>query len=119
MEGHSQTRRAMERTLLIAVAAEVLVGRIIVKGLEKKPQIIRGVPQKVTPPDWFVAIDYLALFLLYFVTVVGVLTLVVGRLEHAQAAKRDGRAWVELVPAGIFTLALAAEIGRASCRERV
>lgn len=110
MEGHSQTRRAMERTLLIAVAAEALVGRIIVKGLEKKPQIIRGVPQKVTPPDWFVAIDYLALFLLYFVTVVGVLTLVVGRLEHAQAARRDGRARVELVPAGIFTLVLAAAV---------
>lgn len=110
MEGHSQTRRAMERTLLIAVAAEALVGRIIVKGLEKKPQIIRGVPQKLVPPGWYVALDYLALFLLYFVTVVGVLTLVVGRLEHAGAARRDGRARVELVPAGIFTLALAAAV---------
>ena len=110
MEGHSQTRRAMERTLLIAVAAEALVGRIIVKGLEKKPQIIRGVPQKLVPPGWYVALDYLALFLLYFVTVVGVLTLVVGRLEHARAARRDGGARVELVPAGIFTLALAAAV---------
>lgn len=110
MEGHSQTRRAMERTLLIAVAAEALVGRVIVKGLEKKPQIIRGVPQKLVPPGWYVALDYLALFLLYFVTVVGVLTLVVGRLEHAQRARRDGQARLELIPAGIFTLALAAAV---------
>ncbi|MEZ4402618.1 MAG: hypothetical protein R3B06_21520 [Kofleriaceae bacterium] len=68
---------------------EALVGRVIVKGLEKKPQMIKGVPQKLVPPTWFVALDYAALFLLYFATVLGVLTLVVGRLE-ARAGRPTG-----------------------------
>ncbi|MBK9032627.1 MAG: hypothetical protein IPL61_15165 [Myxococcales bacterium] len=111
MDALSQTRRAMERTLLLAVSVEALVGRVIVKGLEKKPQIIKGVPEKVVPPGWYVALDYLALFLLYFVTVVGVLTLVVGRLEARARWSRASnveRAMVTIM--GVFTLALAAAV---------
>ena len=111
MDVLSQTRRAMERTLLFAVAVEALVGRVIVKGLEKKPQVVKGVPEKLVPPAWFVALDYLALFLLYFVTVVGVLALVIGRLEvRARWAQASVGARALLVASGVFTLGLAAAV---------
>lgn len=76
-----ETRRLLERTLLLVVAAEAILGRLVVKGLEKKPHVVKGVPETIVPPTWFVLADYLALFLLYFATVLAVLTLVVGRLE--------------------------------------
>jgi len=68
----------MERTLLLVVAAEAILGRLIVKGIEKKPQVVKGVPQTIVPTHWFVALDYAALFLLYFATMLAVMTLVVG-----------------------------------------
>ena len=111
MDALSQTRRAMERTLLIAVTVEALFGRVIVKGLEKKPQLVRGVPEKLVPPPWFVALDYVALFLLYFVTVAGVLTLVVGRLEARSRSVEGGVGGIaQLAIGGVCTLVLAASV---------
>ena len=110
MEALSQTRRAMERTLLIAVTVEALLGRVIVKGLEKKPQVVRGVPEKLVPPAWYVALDYVALFLLYFVTVAGVLTLVVGRLEARSRSAGGISGTLQLAIGGVCTLVLAAAV---------
>lgn len=111
MDALSQTRRAMERTLLIAVTVEALFGRVIVKGLEKKPQLVRGIPEKLVPPPWFVALDYVALFLLYFVTVAGVLTLVVGRLEARSRSVEGGVGGIaQLAIGGMCTLVLAASV---------
>lgn len=81
MDVYPRTRQAMERTLLVVVALEAFLGRFLLKGIEL-PGTARYAPGKpVPPPAWYVALDYLALFLLYFATVLGVLTLVVGRLE--------------------------------------
>jgi len=78
----------MERTLLLAVSAEAILGRLIVKGLEQKPQIVKGVPEKLVPPGWFVALDYAALFLLYFATMLSLITLVVVGLDARKDATR-------------------------------
>src|SRR5262245_22928147 len=86
-----QQRRSLstlELVMLAAVAAEVLLGRLLVRGLEKKPVFVRGVPQKIVPPTWFVALDYLALFLLYFVAMMGVIVLAVRARELALASGR-------------------------------
>lgn len=61
--------------MLAAVVAEVAIGRLLVRGLEQKPVLIKGVSTKVVPPTWFVALDYVALFLLYFVALIGVIVL--------------------------------------------
>ena len=74
--------------MLAAVAAEVGLGRFLVRGLEKKPVFIRGVPQKIVPPTWFVALDYLALFLLYFVALLGVIVLAARARELALSSGR-------------------------------
>jgi hypothetical protein len=65
----------LELVLLAAVTAEVVIGRLLVRGLETKPIYVKGEPQKIVPPTWFVALDYLALFLLYFVAAMGVIVL--------------------------------------------
>jgi hypothetical protein len=78
----------LELVMLAAVAAEVLIGRLLVRGLEKKPVFVRGVPQKIVPPTWFVALDYLALFLLYFVAMMGVIVLAVRARELALESGR-------------------------------
>ena len=65
----------LEQVLLLAVAAEVAIGRLLTRGLEKQPVFVRGVPQKVVPETWFVALDYVALFLLYFAALVGIIFL--------------------------------------------
>jgi hypothetical protein len=67
--------RLLELVLLAAVTAEVAFGRLLVRGLEKKPVYVKGEPQKIVPPTWFVALDYVALFLLYFVAAMGVVVL--------------------------------------------
>ncbi len=61
--------------MLGAVVAEATIGRLLVRGLEKKPAFIKGQAQKLVPPAWFVALDYLALFLVYFVALLGVIVL--------------------------------------------
>lgn len=75
MDRDHRSLTTLELIMLAAVAAEVGLGRFLVRGLEKKPVFIRGVPQKIVPPTWFVALDYLALFLLYFVALLGVIVL--------------------------------------------
>jgi hypothetical protein len=65
----------LELVLLAAVTAEVVIGRLVVRGLEKVPAYVKGEPQKVVPPTWFVALDYLAIFLLYFVALMAVIVL--------------------------------------------
>lgn len=102
----------MERTLLLAVSVEAILGRLLVKGLEKKPQIVKGVPEKIVPPTWFVALDYAALFFLYFATMLAVMTLVVAleprrawpRGPAARADRGLGAATV-LVLAGVVAFA--------------
>lgn len=95
--------------MLAAVAAEVLLGRLLVRGLEKKPVFIRGVPQKIVPPTWFVALDYVALFLLYFVAMMGVIVLATRAHELAQASGRGSlRERVHRVIGGASAAALAA-----------
>lgn len=99
----------LELVLLAAVAAEVILGRLLVHGLEKKPVFIRGVPQKIVPPTWFVALDYLALFLLYFVAMMGVIVLATRARELAQKSGRgDVRQRVHRVIGGATAAALAA-----------
>ena len=61
--------------MLAAVVAEVVIGRLVVRGLEKKPIFVKGQAQTIVPPSWFVALDYVALFLLYFVALLGVIVL--------------------------------------------
>jgi len=75
MDRDRRSLSTLELILLAAVAAEVMVGRLLVHAVEKKPIFIKGVPQKLVPPTWFVALDYLALFLLYFVALLGVIVL--------------------------------------------
>lgn len=75
----------LELVMLVAVVAEVAIGRLLVRGLEKKPVFIKGQAEKIVPPGWFVALDYVALFLLYFVALMGVIVL----LQRYRAAKLD------------------------------
>ena len=74
--------------MLAAVVAEVTIGRLLVRGLEKKPVFIKGQAQKFVPPAWFVALDYIALFLLYFVALLGVIVLVQRVRDRVAAAER-------------------------------
>lgn len=74
--------------MLAAVVAEVVIGRLIVRGLEKKPIFIKGQAQKVVPSTWFVALDYVALFLTYFVALLGVIVLVQRVMERSSDANR-------------------------------
>lgn len=89
----------MERTLLLAVTAEAILGRLVVKGLEKKPQVVKGVPQTIVPPAWFVGLDYAALFLLYFATLLAVIALVIDF---------DGRRWKQAGPLARVDLGVGA-----------
>src|SRR5688572_4156094 len=81
MERDRRPLSPLELIMLAAVVAEVAIGRLLVRGLEKKPVFIKGQAQKFVPPTWFVALDYVALFLLYFVALLGVVVL-------AQRAKK-------------------------------
>lgn len=76
MERDRRSVSPLELILIGAVVAEVAFGRLLVRGLEKKPVFIKGEAQKLVPPTWFVALDYVALFLLYFVALLGVVALV-------------------------------------------
>ncbi len=71
----------LELTLFGAVAAEALIGRLLTRGLEPRPVFVKGVAQRIEPPTWFVALDYVALFLLYFAALVGVAALTVRAIE--------------------------------------
>ncbi|MBZ0236816.1 MAG: hypothetical protein K8M05_31090, partial [Deltaproteobacteria bacterium] len=67
--------RSLELVMLAGVVAEVVIGRLLVRGLEPKPVFIKGQAQTIVPPTWFVVLDYVALFLLYFVALMGVIVL--------------------------------------------
>lgn len=106
---HRRTLTTLELVMLAAVAAEVTLGRFLVRGLEKKPVFIRGVPQKIVPPTWFVALDYLALFLLYFVALMGVIVLATRARDLALASGRGSlRERVHHVIGGATAAAMAA-----------
>ncbi len=118
MERDRRSLSALELILLGAVMAEVSIGRLLVRGLEKKPVFIKGQAQKLVPPSWFVALDYVALFLLYFVALLGVIVLTVRAHEamlgarHGRPAERIGRG-IDGVTAGgmavVATLAVMAD----------
>src|SRR4051812_6579306 len=67
----------LELILLAVVTAEVAIGRVLTRGLEKVAVFVHGEPQKVVPTTWFVALDYVSLFLLYFAALLGVSVLAV------------------------------------------
>jgi hypothetical protein len=76
----ADSRRAvglLELTLLGAVAGEAIIGRLVTRGLAPRPVFVHGVAQKIVPSTWFVALDYVSVFLLYFAAMVGVAALVV------------------------------------------
>jgi hypothetical protein len=75
MDRDRRSLRPLELIMLAAVVAEVVLGRLVVRGLEKKPVFIKGQAEKIVPPGWFVALDYVALFLIYFVALMGVIVL--------------------------------------------
>src|SRR5688572_19737728 len=75
MERDRRPLSPLELIMLAAVVAEVAIGRLLVRGLEKKPVFIKGQAQKIVPEAWFVGLDYVALFLLYFVALLGVIVL--------------------------------------------
>lgn len=82
----------LELTLLGAVAAEAIIGRLLTRGVAPKPVFVHGVAQKIVPPTWFVALDYVALFLLYFAAMVGVVALalrVAELVRHPPASLAD------------------------------
>lgn len=81
MERDRRAASLLELTLLGAVAAEALVGRLLTRGLAPRPVFVKGVAQKIVPPTWYVALDYVALFLLYFAALVGVAALVVRAVD--------------------------------------
>ncbi|HVK78542.1 MAG TPA: hypothetical protein VM734_34820 [Kofleriaceae bacterium] len=86
-DGRSPLAR-LELVLLVVAAAEVGLGRVLTRGLEKTPVFVHGVPQKVVPPTWFVALDYVALFLLYFAALLGVIVLAVRAAELVRGVDR-------------------------------
>lgn len=98
----------LELTLLGAVAAEAVLGRLVTRGLAPRPMYVHGEPQVIVPPTWFVALDYLAVFLLYFAALVGVATLVIRALELARrppaslADRLD--AWLGAATIGVVAL---------------
>lgn len=109
MDRDRRSLSTLELVLLAAVAAEVMVGRLLVHGLEKKPIFIKGVAPKIVPPTWFVALDYLALFLIYFVALMGVIVLALTARELAAASGR-GRTLTRVhhIVGGATAAALAA-----------
>ena len=114
MESPRDTRRLMERTLLLAAFLEAMVGRLIVKGLERKPQLVKGIPQKFVPPTWYVALDYLALFSLYFATMLAVMSLVVGLDARRTWGRARPAAQIDLGIGMATTLVLAIAVGFAA-----
>ena len=103
-------RRAVslpELILLGAVAAEALLGRLLTRGLAPRPVYLKGVPQKIYPDTWFVALDYLAVFLLYFAALVGVVAVAV---RVAELIRRPAGTLADRLDAwiGAATLALVA-----------
>lgn len=109
MQRDRRSLSTLELVLLGAVVAEVAIGRLLTRGLETKPVFVKGVAQKVVPPAWFVALDYVALFLLYFATLMGVIVLVMRARELADGV-RAGRALerVDRVFDAVTAAALAA-----------
>lgn len=79
MDVSERTRQAMERTLLVVVGLEAFVGRFLFGGLAlARPSPLTRPP---APPWWHRLLDHASLFLLYFATVLAVLTLVLDRVE--------------------------------------
>ncbi len=114
METPRDTRRLLERSLLLAVFLEAILGRLIVKGLEQKPQMVKGIPQKLVPPTWYVVLDYLALFSLYFATMLALMSLVVGLdLRRRWSGARPARQ-IDLGVGAITMLVLAVAVGFAA-----
>ena len=107
MERERRATSLLELTLLGAVAAEALLGRLLTRGLAPRPIFVKGVAQQIVPPTWYVALDYVALFLLYFAALIGVVTLVVRVVELVQ---RPPRSLADRVDAlvGALTLGLVA-----------
>ncbi len=92
MEERRSPLSKLELILLAGVTAEVVVGRVLTRGLEKLPVFVHGESQRVVPPTWFVALDYVALFLLYFAALLGVIVLAVraGELVRGWAVGSRG-----------------------------
>jgi hypothetical protein len=90
----------LELVLLGAVVAEVAIGRLLVRGIEAKPVYIKGQAQKIVPPTWFVALDYVALFLLYFVALIGVIVLV----QRARKLSIDAATSAAMAAVGAFAV---------------
>src|SRR5688500_11733501 len=107
MERDRRALSLLELTLLGAVAAEAIVGRLLTRGVAPRPVFEHGVAQKIVPPTWYVVLDYLSLFLLYFAALVGVAALVV---RVADLVRRPPASVGERVDAyaGAVTLGLVA-----------
>lgn len=93
--------------MLGAVAAEALLGRLLTRGMDPRPVFVKGIAQTIAKPTWFVALEYLALFLLYFAALVGVVTLIVRVVD---LIRRPPTSLVDRVDAlvGAVTLGLVA-----------
>jgi hypothetical protein len=66
MDRDHRSLTVLELVMLAAVAARSRSAASS-SAAWRRNRLHPGVPQKIVPPTWFVALDYLALFLLYFV----------------------------------------------------
>lgn len=114
MERDRRAASLLELTLLGAVTAEALFGRLLTRGLAPRPQFVKGVAQKIVPPTWFVALDYLALFLLYFAALVGVAALIVRVVDLIRRPPLSLADRIDAVIGGATLGLLAASAGYAA-----
>ena len=103
MERDRRAASLLELTLLGAVAAEAVLGRLLTRGLTPRPVFEKGVAQVLVPPGWYVALDYLAIFLLHFAALVGVAAVVVRVLD---LVRRPLPSLADRIDAGIGALTL-------------